>query len=57
MHYRYYSMNCLVILDHDYQHQRWPVPVLLGSTYGCSIGEVVGICADIKHIGSQKEKY
>jgi len=47
----------LLILDHGHQFQRWPIPVLLGATYGCAIGGMVGICAAVKYICSQKEKY
>jgi hypothetical protein len=34
----------LSILDHGMQIQRWPLPVLLGGTYGYVIGTIIGIC-------------
>ncbi|KAG7374008.1 hypothetical protein IV203_013103 [Nitzschia inconspicua] len=33
----------LSVLDHGMQIQRWPVPVLLGSTYGYAFGTLLGI--------------
>lgn len=33
----------LTVLDHGLQIQRWPAPVLLGSTYGYAIGTIMGI--------------
>jgi hypothetical protein len=33
----------LTVLDHGMQIQRWPAPVLLGSTYGYAFGTLIGI--------------
>lgn len=35
--------SILSILDHGEQRQRWPVPVLMGGTYGFVFGSLVGI--------------
>mmetsp|Transcript_5637 Transcript_5637/g.14084 ORF Transcript_5637/g.14084 Transcript_5637/m.14084 type:complete len:231 (-) Transcript_5637:567-1259(-) len=35
--------SILSILDHGDQQQRWPVPVLMGGTYGFVVGSIVGI--------------
>jgi len=41
------TIPCLIltVLDHGKQIQRWPTPVLLGSTYGYSFGTLIGIMA------------
>ena len=35
--------SILSVLDHGEQRQRWPVPVLMGGTYGFVTGSVVGL--------------
>ena len=35
--------SILSILDHGEQRQRWPVPVLMGGTYGFSFGSIIGL--------------
>jgi len=35
--------SILSVLDHGSQMQRWPVPVLMGSTYGIVFGSFIGI--------------
>ena len=36
--------SILSILDHGDQQQRWPVPVLMGGTYGFVFGSIIGVC-------------
>lgn len=49
--------SILSILDHGEQHQRWPVPVLLGGTYGFVFGSIVGIfMAYFKAKKAEKQK-
>mmetsp|Transcript_15104 Transcript_15104/g.38058 ORF Transcript_15104/g.38058 Transcript_15104/m.38058 type:complete len:222 (-) Transcript_15104:68-733(-) len=35
--------SILSVLDHGEQRQRWPVPVLMGGTYGFVCGSIIGI--------------
>jgi hypothetical protein len=37
------GFQVLTVLDHGMQIQRWPVPVLVGATYGYVFGSVAGI--------------
>jgi hypothetical protein len=34
----------LSILDHGMQVQRWPLPLILGGSYGYVLGTIIGIC-------------
>jgi hypothetical protein len=47
--------SILSILDHGEQKQRWPVPVLMGGTYGFVFGSIAGICLNYFQ-ASKKEK-
>lgn len=40
------SCCILSILDHGYQLQRWPLPILLGATYGHTVGSIIGILGE-----------
>jgi len=35
--------SILSVLDHGDQKQRWPVPVLMGGTYGFAFGSIAGL--------------
>eukprot|EP00532_Pseudo-nitzschia_australis_P013803 CAMPEP_0168208268 /NCGR_PEP_ID=MMETSP0140_2-20121125/1973_1 /TAXON_ID=44445 /ORGANISM="Pseudo-nitzschia australis, Strain 10249 10 AB" /LENGTH=99 /DNA_ID=CAMNT_0008134645 /DNA_START=623 /DNA_END=920 /DNA_ORIENTATION=+ len=35
--------SILSVLDHGNQQQRWPVPVLMGGTYGFAFGSIAGL--------------
>ena len=35
--------SILSVLDHGDQQQRWPVPVLMGGTYGFAFGSIAGL--------------
>lgn len=37
------SFQVLTVLDHGRQIQRWPLPVLLGSTFGYVVGSMLGL--------------
>lgn len=37
------AFQVLTVLDHGMQVQRWPVPVIMGGTYGFAFGSVAGI--------------
>eukprot|EP00529_Nitzschia_sp_RCC80_P028113 CAMPEP_0113486950 /NCGR_PEP_ID=MMETSP0014_2-20120614/25261_1 /TAXON_ID=2857 /ORGANISM="Nitzschia sp." /LENGTH=262 /DNA_ID=CAMNT_0000380639 /DNA_START=175 /DNA_END=963 /DNA_ORIENTATION=- /assembly_acc=CAM_ASM_000159 len=34
----------LTILDHGMQVQRWPLPLIIGGSYGYVLGTIIGIC-------------
>ena len=42
------------VLDSGAQIQRWPLPILLGSTYGYCIGSIIGILS--RYISRKKNK-
>lgn len=35
--------SILSVLDHGHQNQRWPIPVLMGGTYGFVFGSLAGL--------------
>jgi hypothetical protein len=43
----------LTVLDHGLQIQRWPIPVILGSTYGYVFGTLIGII--VTYLASQRK--
>ena len=48
--------SILSILDHGDQKQRWPVPVLMGGTYGFAFGSLAGIFLSYFQAKKKKEK-
>jgi hypothetical protein len=44
----------LSVLDHGLQIQRWPIPVLIGSTYGYIFGTLIGIL--VSYMANEKKK-
>jgi hypothetical protein len=47
------AFQVLTVLDHGRQIQRWPIPVILGGTYGYAFGTVVGIV--VNYIRAQQD--
>jgi len=47
--------SILSVLDHGGQRQRWPVPVLIGGTYGFVFGSFAGLFL-VYYQGKKKEK-
>ena len=47
------AFQVLTILDHGKQIQRWPIPVILGGTYGYAFGTVVGLV--LNYIRAQRD--
>jgi hypothetical protein len=45
----------LAVLDSGIQIQRWPIPILLGGTYGYVAGTLVGIC--LIHFENKAEQH
>ena len=50
------ACSILSVLDHGKQIQRWPVPVLIGGTYGFCFGTLIGITIAYFQGSKKKEK-
>eukprot|EP00532_Pseudo-nitzschia_australis_P001837 CAMPEP_0168189210 /NCGR_PEP_ID=MMETSP0139_2-20121125/16218_1 /TAXON_ID=44445 /ORGANISM="Pseudo-nitzschia australis, Strain 10249 10 AB" /LENGTH=222 /DNA_ID=CAMNT_0008112017 /DNA_START=153 /DNA_END=821 /DNA_ORIENTATION=- len=48
--------SILSVLDHGNQQQRWPVPVLMGGTYGFAFGSIAGLIVNNSEAKKIKEK-
>ncbi len=46
------ALQVLTILDHGKQVQRWPIPVILGGTYGYAFGTVTGLV--LNYVSAQR---
>jgi hypothetical protein len=50
-------LQILLLYDRGWQIQRWPVPVIIGSTIGWVVGTILGTILAITSFGQQKYSY